>query len=523
MQRYLRISLLGVMTTACSDYSFTPDKDLIVEAGPRIDVTPRSLSFLPTIAGDTDVRTFTVTSIGGTTLAIDGIDVEPTAGERSSFRVLTPTWPEFLEPLESFSVEIAYEPLFPGIETGLVWVRSSDPEEPSLAVNLNGEGLVPSLEVSPEAIDFGTLPLGCSDAQSVRLRNVGAATLVLDALTLAGDADLSLQDVPSLPLPLEPGESTTIRVAYTANTAATVQSTLSAASNDPFGDRTGTQQGTGETPSSAREVFTVDEDPPLDIVLAVDQSCSMDDDQASLAANFSDFILQLEAITSNWHLGVVTTDDACFLDGPYDASTTDLFNRFAAAVQYGEDRDIEDDEALLKMATAALDHAADASCNTGFRREEAGLHVVVVSDEPERSGEQAAAWSWEFWWTALQVHAAGGPGLRVSGVVDASGCNEGDAGYRDIIAATGGARLDICTADWADAVADIAQASVTLAWSFPLQGEPLDGTAQVVVDGVPNTDWTWAEERHAVTFSTRPPGTEVVVTYDVAAECPPAL
>ena len=50
---------------------------------------------------------------------------------------------------------------------------------------------------------------------------------------------------------------------------------------------------------------------PSDIIFAVDQSCSMDDDAANLASNFSSFIGQLSNYSNDWQIMVVNDDNGC--------------------------------------------------------------------------------------------------------------------------------------------------------------------------------------------------------------------
>ena len=61
-----------------------------------------------------------------------------------------------------------------------------------------------------------------------------------------------------------------------------------------------------------------------------------------------------------------------------------------------------------------------------------------------------------------------------------------------------------------------------LVWSYTLDGEPLDGSVTVAVDGteLEAGAWSFEENTRTVSFSERPDGTEVTVTYAVATDCP---
>ena len=174
--------------------------------------------------------------------------------------------------------------------------------------------------------------------------------------------------------------------------------------------------------------------------------------------------------------------------------------------------------ALFQLVDLALEEA-DGGCNAGFLREDALLHVIVVSDEPERSTEQASAWTWGWYYDRWLDHVGGADLLRVSGVVDTEGCNEGDDGYDDAIAATDGEALSICSADWAGHVARLAEASINQLWTFDLTEVPAAGSLSVTVDGSAWTDWAWNTDRNTVTVDGVTAGQTVVVTYTIAQPC----
>lgn len=183
----------------------------------------------------------------------------------------------------------------------------------------------------------------------------------------------------------------------------------------------------------------------------------------------------------------------------------------------GEDREISDDEALFKILDRGL-RQLDA-CNSGFRREDAPLHVIFVSDEPERSQEQAASWTYDYWLGEYNKVVPESL-LTLSGVVDTEDCNEGDAGYSEAIAATGGLSMSICTTDWAQYAEDIALATLSNAWQFELTEQAASGSIQVQVDGTTSSRWTFNPGSNSVQMNGLQEASEVVITYSVQEECP---
>jgi hypothetical protein len=66
-------------------------------------------------------------------------------------------------------------------------------------------------------------------------------------------------------------------------------------------------QGNGDSTGQQTDTFMQDQSPKADILLVVDDSCSMQDKQQSLASNFSSFIQYAVAANVDYHLGVTTT------------------------------------------------------------------------------------------------------------------------------------------------------------------------------------------------------------------------
>jgi hypothetical protein len=387
-------------------------------------------------------------------------------------------------------------------------------------VPLSGGGEVPYLVVTPDPHDFGTLPVGCSDTVELVLQNVGTDTLEVASWSHDG-AGFSVRSDVEPPFEVEPYDYRTVTVTFAPAAAGDVVGALSVVSNDPRGAVVATQTGAALSAGTGADRFTSEVDPPVDIVLAVDQSASMDDDAASLAASFETFIATLGAVTSGWHLGVATLDSGCFNGAVLTSDRSDLAPTFAAAVAEGDDRDIVYDEALFQTVDAALRETAPGGCNEGFLRDGAPLHLVFVSDEPERSTEAAAVWTWDWYLARWLDYVVSDTLLVASGIVDTEGCGEGDDGYAELVAATGGDALSICAPDWAAALSSIAARSTASAWTFALSETPVPASIVVAVDGAAwSSGWSYDAAQNAVVMEGLAPGQDVEVTYDLATECP---
>ena len=155
------------------------------------------------------------------------------------------------------------------------------------------------------------------------------------------------------------------------------------------------QEVTIVRPSATDVLF---QDPPteVDILLVVDNSCSMDDEQEKLSSGFEDFVRFFEVAEVDYHIGLTTTD----MDntGPgnsgqlartaagvsvIDSDTDDARDVFEELVQVGIDG--SGSEQGLAAALAALRPPMSTGANDGFLREDALLTVIFVSDEEDYS------------------------------------------------------------------------------------------------------------------------------------------
>ncbi len=141
------------------------------------------------------------------------------------------------------------------------------------------------------------------------------------------------------------------------------------------------------------DVFTQEVRKQVDVLLVVDNSCSMIDEQNKLAGNFENFIEQFLAAEVDYQIGVVTTDmvdetqsgrlvgDTKIITSEMDldlARETFVDNVKVCATGSGFERG-------LSAAEAALSEPILSNENAGFLRDDAALSIVFVSDEEDGS------------------------------------------------------------------------------------------------------------------------------------------
>ncbi|MEE2828645.1 MAG: hypothetical protein VX498_05630 [Myxococcota bacterium] len=143
------------------------------------------------------------------------------------------------------------------------------------------------------------------------------------------------------------------------------------------------------------DVFQQEIRKTVDILLVVDNSCSMIDEQIKLASNFDNFIEQFLTVDVNYQIGVVTTDmsdpehqgrlvgETKLITSEMDVdSARETFSENVKVCATGSGF-----ERGLAAAEAALSESflAEGGPNAGLLRDDAALSIVFVSDEDDGS------------------------------------------------------------------------------------------------------------------------------------------
>lgn len=163
----------------------------------------------------------------------------------------------------------------------------------------------------------------------------------------------------------------------------------------------------------------------VDLLFVIDNSGSMADEQQNLIASvpgFIDGIQQRLGVQTDYHVGVVSTDDATFNAtgcqelgalvtrtdgdlssasdcGPYASGRSymtpddDLESAFACAAQLGIDGNgIE--RPMDALASALNPEGSLQGCNDGFLRDDALLVIVLITDEEDEDDSAGGPGNW---------------------------------------------------------------------------------------------------------------------------------
>jgi hypothetical protein len=223
----------------------------------------------------------------------------------------------------------------------------------------------------------------------------------------------------------------------------------------------------------------------VDVLWVVDDSATMLEEQAVIAAQASAFSTLLGTLSLDFRLAAVSTDmegeGAGELVGPVlDQETPGLDAAFAALLALGTEGSRTE-----QGFPAALRAADPAVSGDSFARAAVDLELVFLSDEDDQSGLAAGE--------VLPALLGQRPGAQVVAnalVGDApDGCFSpvaaADPGlaYLELQALSGGQRESICDADYAAVLQRLALGVLDLSDRFQLSRVPAPDTLTVEVDG----------------------------------------
>lgn len=163
------------------------------------------------------VQITSVTTVGGVELAAEPtrpVPLELGAGESLGINVeLTP------------ETAVAVE--------GEVVVTTTDPLAPEVRASVIGRGEGPLFVVSPEAISFGAQREMITHRRSLLLINSGSSDVTVETVSITGDPELALADLPGFPARIGSGQSIVVNVTFTPTALGEYMGVVSVSTDDP--------------------------------------------------------------------------------------------------------------------------------------------------------------------------------------------------------------------------------------------------------------------------------------------------
>jgi hypothetical protein len=257
--------------------------------------------------------------------------------------------------------------------------------------------------------------------------------------------------------------------------------------------------------------------PIVDMLFVVDNSCSMLQEQAVLAANFPALLEWFLGSGLDYHIGVVSTD----INDPLHAGRLRSVSEQRWIQEDTESPEAVFDEMVSMGTTGHWSESGRAAAfyaiepplvndeNLGFVRDDAALHTIVVSDENDESGDSPV--SRPEWITYLQTSRWSAQMVSFSSIVGPlAGCPDiGAPGteYTSVTAAVGGVTWPICSDDWTEVLDELGFVATGLSREFFLSQLPVPDTIEVHVDDegtvrefFEGADWEYSPIRNSIQF-----------------------
>lgn len=450
--------------------------------------------------------------------------------------------------------------------TGAVSFQINNPTTPTRDVSLTAAIAQSCLTISPDDLDFGTVQKDCSSAtRTFSIYNTCTGNVTVNSFSMvapAGEPPGGPNCAGASPCPefipvstagVAPGTVFAPNAApatfsikykpinYGADTGAFL---IKVTQNGNLVDYIITLRGTGDTVGLNTDTFRQDSKPKADILLVIDDSCSMSDKQQALATNFTSFIKYAVSAQVDYQIGVTTTDqDSSARKGRIigDAAnpkilkttTPNVQSLFQSKVNVGINGAATEESA--SVAVAALTAPLITSDNVGLIRTDASLAVVVVSDARDQSPQSVSFYANQL----LNIKGAQRASQFSYNVIvptlpsAPSGCSYDDstAGndpkHSQMAAALGGIKEEICNPDWAKALEQVGKNAFGYRTNFFLIANPdttkaivvkIDGVVLANVDSRGATVWTYDPVGNSVNFEplyVPEPGKTLTITYYV--------
>lgn len=259
----------------------------------------------------------------------------------------------------------------------------------------------------------------------------------------------------------------------------------------------------------------------LDILWVIDNSGSMDDEQAALGSNFSSFINDFVDSGIDFKMAITTTDTSHETKrGKMVPGSEKLTSAFA---QTEEAEFKKTFEKLVQVGTvgSGYEKGLEASewfiiNNPSYLRKDAYLAVVILSDEEDQSVRSPEEYA-----TILKNTKENAGLVKIYSIVDVKRTNPGAGQHNNYVKyakaseLTNGEVSDI-RGNFAQTLSGMSESLLSLLDSFPLSNKPKNGTLQVYVNNVESRDFTYDSVSNSIKFdanSIPPVGANIKVVY----------
>mgnify|MGYP002349552423 CR=1 FL=1 len=470
-------------------------------------------------------------------------------------------------------------PQLPSQVTGKVVFNVAHPDMPLREVPLVATVGTSCLTIAPSAVNFGSVKVGCySQTKVIDIYNSCSNPVTINTTSLAAPAgvpagvgacpagggacsEFFLMGAPANSTVIPAGSVTpvTVSVRYhpydqgSDSASVMLNVTQGAAPQTVQVDYVVPLNGNGNNDGLNTDTYRQDVKPKADILVVIDDSCSMGFAQTAIAANMDAFLQYALSNQVDFHIAVTNTElndpghgKFCATSGSGSSpcthgnkvltpESTNLSAEFAELVTVGVHGY---DESCLVPATKALTapYITDPTINGGFLRNDAVLAVVCVTDARENSPQPAIFYLSQL----MAIKGAQRANMFTYNVIgpflptSPSGCSydggNDDGKHAFMVQQTNGVKEEICSSNWSTALERVGKGAFGFRTNFYLTSPPdLSSPAGIVVkidnmvvgqtDGEGTQVWHYDATTNSVNFQplfVPEPGQTLTITYEAA-------
>ena len=424
--------------------------------------------------------------------------------------------------------------------SGAMQFYVSNRNAPAMTINLAAQGDNSCFFLSPATVDFGATTLGCGvHTQSAYAVNHCSYPIDITSVTNSGQPFYSS---PQVPFTVAPQSSAAIPVNYSpASPGDDVGALYVTTSARPQGYQAGL---TGGAQSAATILDQWDQSTPkVDMLIVIDNSGSMAEEQHALAANLDHLWNRIALANADFHIATTSTGMDPYTSGwsqcpggasggeggrffPVDNSHPRLLTPQTPNVKQALFLDTAVGqchwkEQFTEPVVAALTDPLINSSNAGFLRDDARLALMAVSDSDDDidlANPPPVSYLID---TLRKVKHGALDLVSFAGIVALQACSTSEAvgtRYTEIARQLGGHVYDICQLGNMGAMLDGALGDLLLPLSsFPLSAHPKDPAAiEVTVNGATVTSWRYDAGANRIVFpqtAVPPAGSHITARY----------
>src|SRR5882762_9994175 len=194
----------------------------------QLQANPASVSFGSVSTGSNATKSIILSNTGTAAVQISSI-----AASGTGFTVNGITVPFTLNAAATATLNAVFAPTAAGSASGSVTVTSNATNS-SLTISLTGTGaqsLQAAISLTPSSANFGSVTVGSTNSQTIRIGNAGNGVLTITQASVTGTG-FSTSGL-TLPLSINPGQTSTFNAQYQPSAAGTASGSIAIVSNAP--------------------------------------------------------------------------------------------------------------------------------------------------------------------------------------------------------------------------------------------------------------------------------------------------